>query len=218
VSTTTTHYCCIGYAPCLYPLPTALCLDQNVIKFALMPKQCEHHRLSHLRSQCGTVPLADMLKANRLRWLGHVIRMGSERLPKQALLSRLHGVCSVRPGRPPRSWEECIKHVLVDLGLPLPMHDLSDHCAIRGSWLSMVYRITHPNAGSRPFHRSQASHQQHMAHMQPPAVLLSWLLARQSMRAMSDQLRLAGPHSFFLCSWFGVGPTCGIMIYLAVTG
>jgi len=44
-----------------------------------------------------------------------------------------------------------------------------------------------------PFHRSQASHQRHMAHiqrragmLQPPAVPLSWLLARQSMRAMSD--------------------------------
>jgi hypothetical protein len=156
-------------------------------------RRCQHHHLACLRSQCGTVALADMLKANRLRWLGHVLRMGSERLPKQVLLSRLRTAARVRKGRPPMSWEECTKDDLKSLGLPLPMHDLSDHCAVRGSWRSMVYKITHPNAESRPFHRSQASHQRHMAYvqrragmLQPPAVPLSWLLARQSMRAMSD--------------------------------
>jgi hypothetical protein len=65
-----------------------------------------------------------MLKAGRLRWLGHDLRMGPERLPIQALMSQLYGVGSARRGRPCASWEQCGARNPASLGLPTAMHDL----------------------------------------------------------------------------------------------
>jgi hypothetical protein len=39
-------------------------------------RRCDRHRLTDVSARCGTVSLAEMLKAGRLRWLGHVLRMG----------------------------------------------------------------------------------------------------------------------------------------------
>jgi hypothetical protein len=63
-------------------------------------RRCDHHRLTDIRARCGTVSLAEMLKAGRLRWLGHVLRMGPERLPNQALMSKMYRVGCARRGRP----------------------------------------------------------------------------------------------------------------------
>lgn len=168
-------------------------VHSDCLRQILGVRLCQHHKLSYIRSECSTVSLADMLRAARLRWLGHVVRMGADRLPKQALMSQLHDVGAARRGRPRASWESCIAQDLDAMGLPLCMHDLSAHCDIRSSWRSMVYKITHPHADGLPFHRSQASHQRHMAHvqwragrLQPPAMSMSDLMARQAMRALSD--------------------------------
>jgi hypothetical protein len=67
-------------------------------------RRCDRDRLTDIRARCGTVGLAEMHKAGRLRWLGHVLRMGPERLPNQALMSQLYGVGSACRGRPRASW------------------------------------------------------------------------------------------------------------------
>jgi hypothetical protein len=102
-----------------------------------------------------------MLKAGRLRWLGHVLRMGPERLPNQALMSQLYGVGSARRGRPRASWEQCVGKDLACLGPPTAMHDLAGACTIRGAWRSMLYKVTHPSSEGFPFRRSHAAHQRH---------------------------------------------------------
>jgi hypothetical protein len=65
----------------------------------------DQHSNEHIRAKCGTVSLAEYLKAHRLRWLGHVLRMGEERYPHQALFSLLHDAGPAPVGGPPQSWE-----------------------------------------------------------------------------------------------------------------
>jgi len=52
-----------------------------------------HGKVTHesIRRRCDIRPIADQLRINRLRWLGHVIRMDKSRLPRKALFSRLSG-------------------------------------------------------------------------------------------------------------------------------
>jgi hypothetical protein len=154
-------------------------------------RRCDHHRLTHIRAQCGTVSLAEMLKAGRLRWLGHVLRMGQERLPNQALKSQLYGVGSARRGRPRASWEQCVTKDLESLGLPTTMHDLTGACAIRGAWRSMLYKITHPGSEGLPFRRSRAAHQHHTSHLMRRAEWLAgctvnFIVNGIGLRAMSN--------------------------------
>jgi hypothetical protein len=46
---------------------------------------------TELLRRCGAVPIATMLARRQLRWLGHVGRMGSERIAKQAMYSTMAG-------------------------------------------------------------------------------------------------------------------------------
>jgi hypothetical protein len=104
------------------------------------------HSKQHIWSQCGTVSLPQHLTAHRLRWLGHVLRMGEERYPYQALFSLMHDACAAPRGAPPMSWEKCVMRDLQALGQPTNMHDLKRVCALRGPCRSMLYRVTHPRA------------------------------------------------------------------------
>lgn len=55
-------------------------------------------------ARCGQAPLPELLRVQRLLWLGHCWRMTDERLPKMLLFGRLEGK---RPrGRPPQRWRE----------------------------------------------------------------------------------------------------------------
>jgi hypothetical protein len=49
-----------------------------------------------------------------LRWAGHVARMDDERFPKKALTKKLDQ--KKAPGRPRRTWEECVKDDVVKTG------------------------------------------------------------------------------------------------------
>jgi hypothetical protein len=148
--------------------------------------RCDHHRLTDIRARCGTVSLAEMLKAGRLRWLGHVLRMGQERLPNQALMSQLYGVGSARRGRPRASWEQNVTEDLNSLGLPVTMHDLTGACAIRGAWRSMLYKITHPNSEGAPFPKSHDAHQRHTSYLRLRAEWLAGRGMHTAPRALSD--------------------------------
>jgi hypothetical protein len=51
--------------------------------------------------------IISMLKSRRMRWVGHVVRMGTKRNAYRILVRRLEGK---RPlGRPRRSWVDNIK-------------------------------------------------------------------------------------------------------------
>jgi hypothetical protein len=55
--------------------------QRQCLRQILGVRRCDRHRLTDIRARCGTVSLAMLLKAGRLRWLGHVLRMGVDRLP-----------------------------------------------------------------------------------------------------------------------------------------
>jgi hypothetical protein len=55
-----------------------------------------------------------VIKSRRLRWAGHVARMGERRGEYRALIGKPHGRRS--PGRPRRRWEDNIKMDLREVG------------------------------------------------------------------------------------------------------
>ncbi len=48
-----------------------------------------------------------IVRYRRLRWLGHVARMGNDRLPKIMMFRTLEG--AGKRGRPIRSWNDCVR-------------------------------------------------------------------------------------------------------------
>ena len=55
------------------------------------------------------------IKSNRLRWLGHVVRMHDERLPKMIMNARMEG--RRLRGRPRRRWMEDVQEDIASLGV-----------------------------------------------------------------------------------------------------
>lgn len=160
-------------------------VHSDFLRHILSVRRIDRHSRKHLWDLCDTVSLADQLKAHRLRWLGHVLRMGEERYPYQALFSLLHDVGPAPRGRPPMSWERCVAHDLKSLDLSTSMSDLKGVCGMRAPWRSMLYNLTHPNTPVAPFRRSAAAHQRHHNSVRQRAELLQrsvWV----GPRAMSD--------------------------------
>jgi hypothetical protein len=121
-------------------------VHSDCLRHILNVRRVDRHSREQLWSQYDTVSLATHLTAHRLRWLGHVLRMGEERYPHQALFSLVHDVGAAPKGAPPMSWEKCVRNDLQALGQPTNMHDLKRVCALRGPWRSMLYKLTHPRS------------------------------------------------------------------------
>jgi hypothetical protein len=143
-------------------------VHSDCLRQILNVRRIDRHSKQHLWSQCGTVSLADHLTAHRLRWLGHVLRMGEERYPHQVLFSLMHDAGAAPRGAPRISWEKCVTQDLQSLQVPTNMHDLKGVCELRGSWRCMLYKLTHPDAiGSGvPFRRSRAAYQRRQGSVQ----------------------------------------------------
>ena len=70
-----------------------------------------------IRVKYGIPSIENIIRYHRLRWLGHVVRMGPERLPIQVLFGWIEGK---RPrGRSRKTW---IDAVLDDLGVISELH------------------------------------------------------------------------------------------------
>jgi hypothetical protein len=64
----------------------------------------------------GITPLKEMIQSVKLRWFGHVVRMGDEKCPKMAWKARTQGKISKR--RPQRAWKKEIqKKILKERGI-----------------------------------------------------------------------------------------------------
>ena len=61
------------------------------------------------------------IKERRLRWLGHVLRMGSSRLPKQSIYWEANNT-NWRLGRLRKSWLDIIRRDLKEIGLSWEEH------------------------------------------------------------------------------------------------
>ena len=62
--------------------------------------------------------LEKVTRERRMRWLGHVTRIGEVRIPKQALHWEVAGFRR-RPGRPRMNWRDVAKKGLQRMGLSL---------------------------------------------------------------------------------------------------
>lgn len=76
----------------------------------------------------GEPSIVNVVKQNRLRWLGHLIRMSEDRIPKQELTQAPRGTnCK---GRPRRAWLQCIQEDLDQL----EVRDWKDLAKQRKEW------------------------------------------------------------------------------------
>ena len=74
-----------------------------------------------------------MIMNNRLRWLGHVMRMPDERMPKRMMFGKLQ---TARPaGGTKQRWKDCVQHDLRFMGLEAGWSDLTQQ---RDKWHSMT--------------------------------------------------------------------------------
>jgi len=60
-------------------------------------------RNEDIRNQTELQRMDLIIKERRLRWLGHVLRMEDDRIPKQATRWQMDS-CTRRPGRPRSNW------------------------------------------------------------------------------------------------------------------
>lgn len=70
-------------------------------------------RIPHIEihDRTNTTSIEAMLARRQLRWLGHIIRMPEDRLPKHALYSQLQN-CPRRPGGPKKRYKDQVKNTL----------------------------------------------------------------------------------------------------------
>jgi hypothetical protein len=105
--------------------------------------------LELMRQRCRLPSMEQMLRADRLQWLGHVLRMDDHRLPRIALLSRpKDGQRAV--GRPRRRFTDCIREDLHAAGVPLQRvgeGGLNEQCGDRAAWRKMCQGMSCPPAG-----------------------------------------------------------------------
>ncbi len=76
-----------------------------------------------------------MIRKRRLRWLGHVGRMGEERMPQQILFGRLKEG-KRRPGGPKKSWMECARDDVRAFGMD--EREWFEKCQDRRRWRKML--------------------------------------------------------------------------------
>ncbi|CAH1272904.1 Hypp5001 [Branchiostoma lanceolatum] len=115
------------------------------------------HRVTNqsVLEQTGTTSVEAVVAANRIRWLGHMIRMPKERLPRFLLdWNPNHGKRS--RGRPRRTW---LDSVLDDIrravgNTNLTLTDIEGMALDRANWRRIAARrrgrTTHPDAGDSP--------------------------------------------------------------------
>ena len=93
---------------------------------------------SEVRKRAGISGIPVLLRLARLRWLGHVVRLGNHRLPKQLLFGRL----SVpRPsGKPRRRWSDCVMSDLSDAKIGDEWYDLAMN---KTTWTNCIKDALH---------------------------------------------------------------------------
>ena len=79
-------------------------------------------------------PVTSVIRAHRMRWAGHVARMGQERIPRQVMDGEPRGR---RPlGRPRKRWRDCLRE---DLQLmEIRLEDWQQQARNRLRWRQLV--------------------------------------------------------------------------------
>jgi len=76
-----------------------------------------------------------IIKERRLRWLGHVLRMEDDRIPKQATRWQMDS-CTIRAGRPRSNWIDTVTRDLKSVGMA--WEDAEQAAVDREDWCGRV--------------------------------------------------------------------------------
>ena len=105
---------------------------------------------NEILSKCSCTGIESMLMKSQLRWLGHVVRMDDERIPKFLL----YGECSQgsrRIGRPLLRYKDKAKANIKTLGL---VDDWENLCQNRSDWRTMCFNSLKTFEDQRREHRN----------------------------------------------------------------
>ena len=126
------------WAPKLADIHRLESFQMRCARYMLGISYATHGLVSYasLRKSCGLVPIESLLRTRRLRWLGHLSRMDSHRLPRKVLFSILG---EGRPqGRPFTSWRQ---HILNDLRYHGIQSDWVSLAADRAGWRRLIKSV-----------------------------------------------------------------------------
>ena len=74
-------------------------------------------RNKDIRNQTKLQRMDLIIKERRLRWLGHVLRMEDDRIPKQAMYWQMESQIIRKPGRPRMNWIDTVARDLKSIGI-----------------------------------------------------------------------------------------------------
>ena len=89
--------------------------QRNCLRIILGTRLTDRISNSRLYEKCGSIPLSGAIMKERLRWLGHVLRMKDDILPKIVLFGQQSGATR-KAGRPCLGWEGVKREALNRLG------------------------------------------------------------------------------------------------------
>ena len=89
--------------------------QRNCLRIVLGTRLIDRISNSSLYEKCGSIPLSGAIMKERLRWLGHALRMKDDRLPKIVLFRKPSGATR-KAGRPCLGWEDVINKDLKEMG------------------------------------------------------------------------------------------------------
>ena len=95
-------------------------------------------RNSELRKRLRLETLDFYVELRKLRWAGHVARMGYERIPRKFLTSWVH---NPRPiGRPQFTYGHSLNKTLENAGITTDFEGWSEMAQDRGAWRAQIHR------------------------------------------------------------------------------
>ncbi|XP_061753818.1 retrovirus-related Pol polyprotein from type-2 retrotransposable element R2DM isoform X2 [Nerophis ophidion] len=92
-------------------------------------------RSSAIREELKVKPLLLHIERTQMRWLGHLVRMPPERLPREVFMARPPG--RRPPGRPRTRWEENVSRLAWER-LGIPREELDEVAGEREVWASLL--------------------------------------------------------------------------------
>jgi len=101
-------------------------------------------------ARAGCDPLANILRARRLRWAGHVARMAPGRLPRSCLRLKPLPGWRKKAGGQRLTWEKTMEKDLKLLGWTMEDICLGDLAANRARWRGVIRDILMASQGRRP--------------------------------------------------------------------
>jgi hypothetical protein len=96
-------------------------------------KACDKIRNETIRRNLGVPPLQIEIEESRLRWAGHVSKMGGDRIAQKVFEAKAQGGRLM--GRPRQTWKEQMSIVMAGRGINwrearIVTQDRSRHCKV----------------------------------------------------------------------------------------